>query len=108
MDTNISRLDNPVLWEKRMFLKKELSSLYQEDSTAAYIRSRAKWLEEGEKSTSYFLNLEKHNQSMNCINILENGNGVKITKDSEILEEVRKFYTKLYSSTKPNNIEVDK
>ena len=32
MDTNISRLDNPVLWAKRMFLKKELSSLYQEDT----------------------------------------------------------------------------
>ena len=39
----------------------ELDHLYQADSFANYVRSRAKWIEHGEESGSYFLNLEKKN-----------------------------------------------
>ena len=96
IDISISKSNNPTLLIKRESLKNELNNLYQEDSNAAYIRSRAKWLEQGEKSTSYFLNLEKQHQSTNCIHTLRGSDGNKVTTDSEILEEAKKFYTKLF------------
>ena len=99
---------NPGLLIKRKSLKNELDMLYQDDSTAAYIRSRAKWVEQGEKSTSYFLKLKNHHQSTNCINILKNDDGNKLTADKEILAEIRKFYTKLYSSTTSETENIEK
>ena len=67
LDVNISTNNDQELTLKRNLLKTELNELYKEESIAAYIRSRAKWLESGEKSSSYFLNLEKQHQSANCI-----------------------------------------
>ena len=43
------------------------------------LRSKAKWAEEGEKNTKYFLNLEKRNYNNTCINILFNKDNEEIT-----------------------------
>ena len=51
LDVNISINNNQELTLKRNLLKTELNELYKEDSMAAYLRSRAKWLEHGEKSS---------------------------------------------------------
>jgi len=39
-------------------LQNELDTLYLEKAKGAFIRSRARWLEEGEKNTTYFLTLK--------------------------------------------------
>jgi hypothetical protein len=39
------------------------------------IRSRVKWIEEGEKNTAYFLGLEKTRQTKKAINELYDKNG---------------------------------
>ena len=96
IDQEIANSNSPRLLTKRLSLKNELNSLYKEVSNAAYIHSRSKWAEQGEKSTSYFLNLEKHPQSLNYIGVLKNEMGTKVTTDKEILEEITKFYSKLY------------
>ena len=41
--------------------KEELELLYKEKVKGIIIRARARWHEDGEKSTKYFLNLEKRN-----------------------------------------------
>ena len=43
-------------------LQTELDDLYLEKAKGAYIRSRARWLEEGEKNSSYFFNLETNQE----------------------------------------------
>lgn len=43
-------------------LQNKLDEIYCKKAHGAYIRSRAKWIEEGEKNTSYFSNLEKNCQ----------------------------------------------
>ncbi len=63
----------------------------------AFIRSRAKWTEAGEKNSSYFSNLEKRRQQTNSVTSLMI-NGVE-TKDFKLIErEVFSFCSKLYSS----------
>ena len=39
--------------------QKELESMYNYNAKGAMIRSRARWVEDGEKNSKYFLNLEK-------------------------------------------------
>ena len=41
--------------------KNELETLYDERVEGIVVRARARWHEHGEKSSKYFLNLEKRN-----------------------------------------------
>ena len=41
--------------------QKQLESFYEEKTKGIIVRARARWHENGEKSTKYFLNLEKRN-----------------------------------------------
>lgn len=56
------------------------------------IWSRAKWYEQGERNTKYFLNLENHSKKKSCVRRLLNSDGVEITDVNNILEEVHSFY----------------
>ena len=67
----------------------------------AQIRARAQYVEEGEKSTSYFLKLEKHRQMNNKISKLISEDRV-IEDVDRILNECRAFYKELYTTAKPN------
>ncbi len=56
-------LKNPSLGEddkeSLYTLQRRLDDLFLEKARGTFIRSRAKWLEFGEKNSAYFLNLEK-------------------------------------------------
>jgi hypothetical protein len=82
-----------------MKLKSELDEIYSEMAKGAQIRSRAKYIENGEKSTSYFLNLEKIHQTKNNILKLKIGNQ-EYTDTGDILDNCATFYDNLYSSRK--------
>ncbi len=60
------------------------------------MRSKAQWAEEGEKSSSYFLNLEKKNYLNKCISRIHVEGNI-ITDPDEILLEEKKIYSKLYA-----------
>ena len=79
-----------------------LELFYEEKVKGIIIRARARWHERGEKSTKYFLNLEKRNhvkKHMRKLNI----NGSSTTDPSKILSEQQRFYQELYSSRNMNN-----
>ena len=77
---------------ERRKLKEKLDSLYENRATGYFIRSRARWVEEGERSTSYFLTLEKSRQVSNCINCLTDARGIKQHTDDGILNSAKSFY----------------
>ena len=108
IEHEINRLDQVIathndhnLLCKRHKLFSELSDLYKNETEAAFIRSRAKWLDEGEKNTSYFLNLEKQHQICNTITNLIDENGRSALTDKDILHQICNFYSKLYSTNDP-------
>ena len=49
-------------------------------------RSRTRWYEEGEKSTAYFMGLEKRNYVNKLIAALRDKNNEKKTKQTDIME----------------------
>ena len=71
------------------------------------MRSRSKWIEQGEQSTSYFLGLEKARHASNCITCLEDETGTKHHSDDAILNVARSFYEKLYQSNASASDDID-
>ena len=59
-NTNFETLDQNVLVEYEA-AKEELKKIYENRGKEAIFRSKAKWLEQGEKPRKYFFNLEKTN-----------------------------------------------
>ena len=78
--------------------KEELENVRKEKIKGIIIRSRVKWAEEGEKPTKYFCNLESRNYINKTISRIEKDNGQTITKQEDILNEVKKFYENLYKN----------
>ncbi len=78
-------------------LKNQLDNLFLDKARGAFVRSRACWIEEGEKNSSYFFNLEKQRQTKKKISKL-NVNGAVTGELDLINKAVRDFYSNLYSS----------
>ena len=78
-------------------IKEKLELLYEEKVKGIVIQPRARWHEYGERSTKYFLNLEKRNHVKKHIRkLLISGS---ITTDLyRILSEQKRFYQNLYKT----------
>ena len=83
-------------WQEFSQVKLQLDNLERERARGVIIRSKAQWVEEGEKNTSYFLRLEKHNYCNKLITKLKVGENL-ITDPIQILDEGQNFYQNLYS-----------
>ena len=66
------------------------------------IRSRAQWLQGGEKPTKYFCGLEHRNFINKNIEKIHLENGKTLTKQPEILQEVQHYYSNLFKSRDDN------
>ena len=62
------------------------------------MRSKAKWYNEGEKNTKYFLSLEKRHFKQSTISHIKVSENVFISSDEDILCECMSFYKNLYES----------
>ena len=87
-DLNRSRLNE---------IKEKLELLYEEKTNGIIVGARARWHEHGERSTKYFLNLEKRNHVKKHIRKLSIS-GVITTDPYRILSEQKKFYQNLYQT----------
>ena len=102
LDDTICNSDNlqNVERELKLFdnLKKELEVIYEHKGRAAMFRSKCRWIEQGERPTKCFFNLEKTNYNKKVIAEIETENGEYITDENQILSEIETYYHNLYSS----------
>ena len=104
METNLdiqTDKQNPQ-YNEYLQIKGEWEKLIKKKNDGIILRSKAKWSEEGEKNTKYFMNLEKRNYNQKCIKKLIKSDGTEITDPKDIIEEQRRFYEDLYSSKLKN------
>ena len=74
----------------------KLDKIYQEKTNGIRIRSKCNWYEHGEKSSKFFLNLEKSRAVQNQIrNILKDNIGINNQKD--INKELYLYYKNLFN-----------
>ena len=76
-------------------------TVYDEKVEGIVVRARARWHEHGEKSSKYFLNLEKRNYIKKHVRTLYLG-GSLLNDQFEILNAEKLFYSKLYSGQRVN------
>ena len=80
-------------------VKNQLEILAMEKARGAQIRSRIKWIEDGEKNTKYFLGLEKTRGNKNTMTSIRKDNGTVETDQSNILREQYQYFSKVYNQT---------
>ena len=80
-----------------MNAKRTWKFFYEEKANGLIVRARARWHEYGEKSTKYFLSLEKRNYTRKHIRKLCLS-GVITKSHQKILESASEYYKNLYSS----------
>ena len=73
-------------------MKQQLKEIRENKMQGILIRSRAHIIENGEKPTKFFCNLETNNYTSKTINVLEQENGVLITNQENFLKETAKYY----------------
>ena len=79
-------------------LKTELRLIYERRADDAIFCSKIKWIEKGERNPqNTFFNMERRNYNNKTIIELINAEGETISKNYDILEEIRKFYECLYT-----------
>lgn len=86
-------MDTPIIQEK----KNELLDIRKKKLEGSFIRSRAKWVYEGEKPSKYFCNLESRHFVSKHMNGLYSKTGTFLQNQEEILLETMYHYKTLYS-----------
>ena len=95
LECSLSTNHNSNMLEEYHKCKSELDTLYDYITAGLIIRSKSNWYEQGEKSSKYFLNLEKRNQVKSHIRKLISDSGNVINDPSEILSSIKDFYATL-------------
>ena len=73
-----------------------------EQKVSAMVRSKVRWVEQGEKNTRYFLNLKKRHAEKQRILKLKLENGLEVDDPDSILKEQANFLKNLYTSNNDN------
>ena len=80
-------------------LKTELRHIYEERAEGAIFCSKVRWIQEGEKPTKYFFNLERKNFNKKIISELTVADGCLTVNENQIMDEIKLFYENLYNSS---------
>ena len=78
-------------------LELALKRLFDRQLESSKIRSRAKWLEDGETPSSYFLRLENERHAKASVTSIFNAAGAEVFSFPEIMDMHRTFYADLFS-----------
>ena len=92
LENNFESSENLRKYES---LKSDLELIYDHIAEGVRLRSKCDWYEQGEKSTKFFLNLEKQRGDQNRIRKLI-VNEKEINNETEILNQIKLFYETLF------------
>ena len=60
------------------------------------MQTKSEWYDNGEKSSKFFLNLEKRNKAKSHIHELLTSSDAEISKPPDIMNHIKEFYASLY------------
>ena len=87
--------------------KGQLKLIREKRIEGVLLRSRARWVEKGEKVTNYFCSLEKRHYVSKSMNKLIDKQGNTIHDHKEIAQEVQTFYKALYEERLVDDCKVE-
>ena len=83
--------------DKIDYYQKEQEKIQLHKTQGILLRTKARWVEQGEKNTKYFFGLEKANAKKKAMCQCQLPNGEIIHNPQQIVFEQAKFYSKLYT-----------
>ena len=96
-------INNPTDTEELLQLEARLDNIIKEEMDGVIVRSKAQFVEKGERCTKYFFSLEKNNRKRRMLNKLVNEeSGESLFTQDKISEHAVFFYQKLYSMADQN------
>ena len=93
LENNINANNVTLLEESKI----ELQAIRNSRLEGMVAKSRVKWLQDGEKASRYFCNLENRNYTSKSMCFIQQNNGDVVFDQEEITEETKNFYVNLYS-----------
>ena len=93
-------------FKNTMTVNTKLEEIYNYITQGIILHSRVDWYEHGEKSSKYFLNLEKRNKAKSHIRKLLNSDSVEMSEPETIYSSIKSFYPTLYKK-RSNTTEID-
>ena len=81
-----------------MELKSESKIELRLQAKASQLRSKAQYVEEGEKNTAYFLSLENNDKPVIPSTKIQTSDGILVKSNKNIMIHIKMFYTDLYST----------
>ena len=87
-------------------LKFEINELLRMEEQMWQQRSRTHWLASGDSNTKYFHNRVSQCFRRNFISELRDPNGVFVSGEENVSAMIVDFYSKLFSSSNPNDMEL--
>ena len=90
-------LDSQILG-KYESAKTELKKLYDLRENEAIFRSKTKWIEQGEKPTKYFFNLEKRNYARKTLSQVKLDNGEITSHRAKVNKQIETFFREIYTT----------
>ena len=79
-------------------LKTELQTIYTRKGNAAIFRSKCRWVENGERPTKYFFNLERINFNKKTISELRMEDETIIKNETQVFDAIENYFNDLYTS----------
>ena len=104
---NLDKADPIENFEIIQEKQRELTKIREKKLEGTMIRARARWVEQGEKPSSYFCSLENRNFVSKRMSLLVKENDFEIKDLKSINNEVYSFYKKLYSSREHEIVDVN-
>ena len=78
-------------------LRRQIRDIDEEFISDVIVRSKELWVEQGEKPTKYFFNLEKMRQQKKEMTELKSHSGKLLSDSKDIRKEMNDFYQDLFS-----------
>ena len=98
-DILLSQMTADTSLEQKLYnLKNELEAHRKEKLKGVFIRSKARWVEHGEKPSKYLCSLEKRNYVTKALTLLIDKKNNVLETQKQIEKEVVDFYKTLYTS----------
>ena len=85
----------------------KLNEIISKEIKGNITRSRARWVEEGERSNKYFFGLEKVNGKKKILSKLSDPEKGLLLDQEGITDHVVRFYKKLFSSKNPSSVDIE-
>ena len=93
-----NQLDNQDKYLRYLTVKTEIENIQKVKTDGILLRSKTQWIDQGERNSKYFLNLEKRNYNIKYIKKIVTADGSTVVTPNDILREQSRFYSNLYTS----------